>query len=107
MSKAEVITYADVPRNVTILGQVYKVELRDLPSTDYGETRGYEKLIILNRKQPKASAHSTLFHECIHAALHISGHTSLLKHRHEESIVMMLEAAFGDCIDITVLGDIK
>lgn len=107
MSKAEVITYADIPKTVTILGRVFKVELRDLPASDYGETRGYENLIIMNRKQPKSTAHNTLFHECIHAALHVSGHTSILKHSQEEAIVMMLEAAFGDCIDITALGDIK
>ena len=107
MSKPEVITYADIPKAVNILGQIFKVELRDLPSSEYGETRGYEKLIIINRKQPKSTALHTLFHECIHAALHVSGHTSTLKHNQEESLVMMLEAAFGDCIDITVLGDMK
>lgn len=50
---------------------------------------------------PKYHKHlkSTLFHECLHAALAISGVHAQLSDELEESIVLCIENAFADKID--------
>ena len=77
---------SDLPRSVKILGQVFTVELvKDLgeDGEHFGETQGDDRKILINKEQSLISAHRTLYHECIHAALHITGLNQLLSDKLE------------------------
>lgn len=89
-----------LPETITILGCTYKVEVTDLPDDEYGETLGYERIIKIAKNHDVSNVQRTLFHEAVHAALHTSGCTALLHEKQEEAIVMAMEHAFSDYIDM-------
>jgi len=93
----------EVLKRLNILGVPFEVVLADLEDGTYGETEGHARKIMINRNQPKNLVLSTLFHEAIHAVLHVSGHTELLTHQQEEALVIALESAFAHAIDFIKL----
>ena len=94
----------DLPSHIIILGQKFRIEVCDMDENDYGETLGYERLIKISKHQSKELVMHTLFHEAVHAALHVTGQTSLLSDNMEEAVVMAMEAAFAEAIDIDKLA---
>jgi hypothetical protein len=62
-----------------------------------------KNLIRIHQAQDLETARCTLFHECIHAALAISGHNEMLTESQEEAIVRLLEHTFSDSIDVNLL----
>lgn len=107
-SRTKPLTKDELPANLVILGQEFSVELGDLSSESsdehaYGETHGYDRKIIIDKAHPRKTLDRTLFHEAIHAALHVGGAVALLDDKVEEAIVMCMEAAFADIVDIRSL----
>lgn len=93
----------EVLKRLNILGVPFEVVLADLEDGTYGETDGHARKILINRNQPKSLVMSTLFHEAIHAILHVTGHTELLTHQQEEALVIALESALAHAVDFSKL----
>jgi hypothetical protein len=56
-----------------------------------GETDVVHRIIKLNGDLPPHIQLQTLWHECIHAALYITGKSELMDHMQEEALVLALE----------------
>jgi hypothetical protein len=99
----------DLPKSLILLGQEFHIELSELEKAEdedtvYGETNGQERKIRIDKYHPKPSLNHTLFHESIHAVLHISGQSIHLTEAQEEAITVVIENAFGDYINIRDLA---
>lgn len=93
-----------LPKSIIVFGIVFSVEISsELGEHTMGETDGYNRTIKINPNQSEEQLHSTLFHEALHAILHVSGLTALLTTGLEEGIVMALEAALSDKINLSTL----
>jgi hypothetical protein len=99
-----------VPSKVRIFGKVIHVFREDMPKEEFGEYHQHEYKITISKRLGTDDALHTLFHECIHAALHISGLSEMLPGPNgsdddktadlEEAIVTCLENALYDMVDI-------
>ena len=83
---------SELPNEVTILGQKVKVVVTALKGL-HGDFNSDNMTIKINQNASVEAAKSTLFHECLHACLKISGLGELLNEKLEEGIVSMLEIA--------------
>jgi hypothetical protein len=93
-----------LPKEVTILGREHTVKVEKCSSEeDMGEMlRGY-RTIRISPSHPKDTLESTLFHECVHAALYTAGLSELLTEDQEEAVVICMESAFAHAIDLDKL----
>ncbi len=68
-------------------------EMREDSKTDMGETREESRTINVNSEQHLSSTgiEGTVLHEIMHAVLDVSGHSSALDDKTEESLVLALE----------------
>lgn len=57
----------------------------------HGDTDTSKRIIRINSSDPRPTQHQTLFHECIHAIIHISGHSATLTEQQEEAITLALD----------------
>ena len=91
-----------IPTTITIMGIKFKVDVLDL-TKEYlcGDSCLAKKLIRINSQQTLEEQKSTLYHECLHMALHISGVSSLLTDDLEEAIVICIENAIFPLIKLT------
>lgn len=86
------------PKSIRVLGRKFRVAYRDIlnaPPGTLGQTYGAENLIeisTLSHDTPK-DIRTTLLHEALHAALHVSGLSIYLDDRLEEALVTMLTHA--------------
>lgn len=93
MKKPEITT----PQTITVAGHIIKVKivknLRDEGISCYGLfSYGEGDLTISLAEGLSPSTHrSTLAHELLHAALHLSGQSELLNETQEEALVTALE----------------
>jgi hypothetical protein len=83
---------------LVIAGHTIKVKyinaLKDDDRLDlHGDFNSDTRCIRICLDQSPAEQAQTLFHEAIHAAMHLSGQAALLKPEHEEGIVVALENA--------------
>ena len=100
-----------LPEYVRVLGKKIKVVRTDMKDGHFGEYQQHKYRIEIDKKSCYEEARQTLFHECLHAALHISGLGVLLNpggeddnaQDLEEAVVICLENAFGEYIDIDKL----
>lgn len=67
------------------------VAMEDADNRLHGETDVDLRIIRICTDYPPHIQLQTLWHECLHAALHVSGHSDILSPGHEESLVMALE----------------
>lgn len=85
------------PRSVMICGHKIKIKIiKELVDDDqeplHGAYNGDNKTIYLAKD---SDLMSTLWHECLHAALHLSGASEGLTMTKEEQIVQALEYGLG------------
>lgn len=83
------------PNKVTIGGKVITIvySAENCSGDDYyGWFDSANMRIFINPKESLNIQESTLFHECLHAALFISGTKHLLKGKEEETVVRSLES---------------
>lgn len=99
-----------LPKKVSILGRPVTVVREDMKDGEYGEYIQHKYLIKVSKSSNIDEAMNTLFHECVHAALHISGLSQMIPQAAddnspdlEEALVVMLESAFSHVIDINKL----
>lgn len=83
---------------MNILGLNISVKLKNLKSV-FGEFKGDSRCIEIDKSQSIDEQVSTLFHEMIHAALFVSGHSEMLKLKHEEAIIRALEHGLIEYVD--------
>ena len=97
-----------IPTKIKIFGRTIKVVRAELKEHEFGEYEQHKYLIKISKKSDYEEARQTLFHEAIHAALHISGLSEMIpqeeKQDLEEAIVICLENAFSDIVDIEKLA---
>lgn len=72
-------------------GAEWRVKWEKVSDDDYGECIPEERLIRINPDKPADTFEATLFHEKLHAALAMSGLSTLLSDETEEAIVLCLE----------------
>lgn len=91
-----------LPKSVRIAGQKWTLHLESHSEDDlrlFGETDDHELTITLftrpHKDYPKrGTIQATLFHECLHAALHSTGMTAMIgDDDKEEALVTALENA--------------
>lgn len=93
-----------LPTSLTIMGCQFAVYNASLGGDTYGETEGIERTIKVDlaKHHSQEQVASTLFHEVIHAVLHVSGQSELLKGKQEEALVVALEHGLSPIITLTV-----
>ena len=86
------------PSTIEIMGTIFTVRylqvLKDEDGTNLsGDMNGNDRLIRINLSQHSHDEilERTLLHEIIHAVLHMSGQSEILKDSTEEAIVVALE----------------
>lgn len=83
----------DLPEKINILGMTFDIELdASLDPLSYGETESKSYIIKINPLHYKERK-LTLLHECIHAALGVSGLSEIIEEKVEEAIVVCIENA--------------
>ncbi len=86
---------------VEILGNRFKVIYCDLSKEDLcGDCDTNKRIIRISTHITPDEQVSTLFHECLHAALGIAGINNLLTEEVEEAIVCCIENAFNPHVNI-------
>ena len=110
MSSPKKSNHPIVPTKVLIFGKVISVSREDMPRDEFGEYHQHEYRITISKRLSPEDALHTLFHECIHAALHISGLSAVIPGPRdnddmdtvdlEEAIVTCLENALYDMVDL-------
>ena len=94
-----------LPTKINILGREIKVLREEMKEGEFGEYEQHRYIIKVNKKSDYNEAMQTIFHEAVHAAIHISGLSQILPQNDfmdvEEAIVTCFENAFSDAIDIT------
>ena len=93
---------AALPSHVSIFGRKIKVVITNLKGL-HGDFSIDKNLIRIHQAVPVESAKDTLFHECVHAALAISGHNEMFSEQQEEALVRMIEHAFAHIVDVDKL----
>lgn len=98
-----------LPKKIFVCGVPFTVAYKDRIKAEsdelvYGQTMGHQRLIEINKSahDTEEQLRSTLFHECLHAILHVTGQSEGLSDTQEESLVIALENAIGPII--TQLG---
>lgn len=98
-----------LPKKIKIGNKIFTVTRPVMNMNMYGETIGHEWQIKVAKRLKGEIANSTLFHEILHAILHTSGLTYVLKglennddsdHDLEEAIVVCLESALFEHVDM-------
>jgi len=93
-----------LPTKINIFGRDILVRREEMKEGEFGEYEQHKYLIKISKRSDINEARQTLFHEAIHAALHISGLSMVLPDNDgidlEEAIVVCLENAFGHLIDV-------
>jgi len=92
-----------LPKFVYVFGKKIPVIITSLKDL-HGDFNLETNEIRISKDYDLESAKSTLFHECLHAALAISGQNELLNEKREEALVRMLEHAFAHSIDFDKLS---
>lgn len=96
-----------LPERVLILGRPVTVRRPEMAAGDFGEYHQHQYLIDVAAQLEQESAERTLVHECLHAALHISGISEMIprdeKTDLEEALVVCLENALGHAVDLDKL----
>ena len=81
--------------SIVIGGIRFKIKyVKDLKEPDshlHGDTDVQAKLIRINSSDSPAEQAQTLFHEVMHVALHVTGHSENMTEQFEESIVLALD----------------
>ena len=100
-----------LPPKINILGKDIRVLKEKIKKEEgeakiFGEFNDSKMLIKINPKLTPHEEKITLFHEAVHAALHVSGLTHLLPSdgKLEEALVRVMEHAFAHAIDIHKLA---
>ena len=100
-----------VPSKIKLFGKTITVQRQTMKEHEFGEYLQHRYLININSKLDDTAALQTLFHEILHASLHISGVSQLIPQSAdtdsnvegpdlEEAIVVCLENALSDFINI-------
>ena len=97
MSSKKISRYK-LPESITIFGVVFKVERSYLDGL-MGQCDRDDHTIKIHQDLSEKEAKHTLVHEALHGALAITGQSDLLKDKHEEGLVRMLENYLVDIID--------
>ncbi len=91
-----------MPKSVSILGIPFTIDYTAEFKSDDGDQPMGEMIasqrvikVCSGKNSTKELIESTLFHEIIHAALYLSGHSESLKAKKEEAIVLALENALA------------
>lgn len=93
-----------MPTRIKILGQWVKVVYVDLPiepdtkESDRGNCKPDERLIQINKSDPKHIQRQTLFHEVIHCILYFTGQSAQLDEEKEEGLVLAIEHGLWDML---------
>lgn len=86
-----------LPDHIMVLGTKFRVELVDTVDTEdgaaVGETNGELRVIRIAKTQDSRRQWTTLFHEFMHAVLHVIGYANESVHEVEEMIVQSSEHA--------------
>ncbi len=86
---------------VSVLGVNFIVKYSDLSKEELcGDCDVNKRIIRISTHITPDEQVSTLFHECIHAALGIAGINNLITEEVEEAIVCCIENAFNPHINI-------
>ena len=91
---------------VKILGRNIQIQLvseEEMPDND-GEFCGSTLSIKVRHSLSVQDFHDTLVHECVHAALYLSGANTFLRHNVEECVVVAMTTAFASVIDLKGLN---
>ncbi len=103
------ITINKLPKKVKVLGRTITVVRGPMKEEEFGEYKQHKYQITINNKLNHTEAMQTLFHEILHASLHISGISQLIPVPAdgedtgvdlEEGIVVCLENAISHAVDI-------
>ena len=87
---------------IEILGNTFKVIYIDLSKEDLcGDCDVNKRLIRISTAISAEEQVSTLFHECIHAALGLAGINNLFSEEIEEAVVCCIENAFHKSVKLT------
>ena len=88
-------------KTINILGVEFKIIYMNLESEGlFGDCNVGTRTIRIGSNHPPETQHSTLWHECIHAAIGVAGLNNLLTTELEEALVICLEHAFNDHVDL-------
>lgn len=86
-----------LPEYLMVLGVRFRVEMVDTVDTEdgaaVGETNGELRVIRIAKSQDSRRQWTTLFHEFMHAVLHVIGYANESIHEVEEMIVQSSEHA--------------
>jgi len=83
-----------LPKTITISGKQFKIQVSDLSEEGlHGDSSNDTKIIRISSKLSPKDQFATLFHECIHMSLEISGISYMLTDQMEEAIVRCVEYA--------------
>ncbi len=97
-----------LPKHITILG--HKIKIKQEPmNADHGEfqhSRSQPIIKIDSGHETDGMRGRILFHECMHAALGLSGLAETLDHKQEEAIVFCLEHSLWHLIEKGVFSGI-
>lgn len=69
----------------------YVPNLREDNQNLHGDTNISTRIIRINSSDSKQMQAQTLFHECMHAALYVTGQTERLEEEEEEGIILALD----------------
>jgi len=87
---------------IKILGVKFTIKYMDLSKEDLcGDCDVVRREIRISTHMSPDIQVSTLFHECVHAALGVSGVANQLSEELEENIVVCIEHAFEESIKLT------
>ena len=100
MTKAQLVKElkASTPKTINVLGVPFAIKFNHkVPASEkgtYAVTIGEDREIIVYVRRITSAEQfkSTLIHELLHAALHVSGVTNMLVEEQEEAVVVALES---------------
>ena len=90
------------PRRVKILGRVIPIKYRKDTDDSFAEYILAPRSIEINEGLSEEDTFRILAHECMHAALDISGVKNLLDDKTEEAICDLSEALVGDLVELAL-----
>ena len=92
-----------MPTRISIMGIPFEVKYLtkvDHQDNHLGETDGAGRVIKIKKGMAEEVTKATLMHEIVHAIIYVTGHTEMLKHKHEEAIVLAIEHGLSQLYEL-------